>query len=252
MSSNKNLRKNGGVVRRVLWPCAFWLGLWWAFAALVGRELLVPSPWRVAQELLVLACTGAFWRAVALSLCRIFGGLMGGVLLGAGLAVVCARLAWAENLLAPLIRVIRATPVASFIILLLLWVQTGAVPGVIAGLMVLPIIWESVGAGINSADGELLEMARMYGMSPKRVARYIYLPAIKPHFTAGLCTAIGLAWKSGVAAEVLCLPKPAIGTAVYYAKIYLETPALFAWTITVVALSLLLEMAVRRVLGGAE
>ena len=66
---------------------------------------------------------------------------------------------------------------------------------------------------------------------------------------AGVCTAIGLAWKSGVAAEVLCLPKAAIGTQVYYSKIYLETPSLFAWTAVVIVLSMLLERIVRRLLG---
>lgn len=251
MMTSTTSRKTGkkrGFIRRVAWPCIFWLGLWWAFAAAVGQELLVPTPWRVLCELGALAGTAVFWQTVGLSLCRIFCGVMCGALLGVPAALLCCRFAWADELLSPVIRVMRATPVASFIILLLLWVHTGAVPGVVSAMMVLPVIWEAATAGIRAASPELLEMAQVYQMPLLRRVRYIYLPALRPHLAAGLCTAIGLAWKSGVAAEVLCLPKPAIGTQVYYAKIYLETPALFAWTITVVLLSLLIEGAVRRLM----
>lgn len=229
-------------------PCVFWLGLWWAFAAAVGQELLVPTPWRVLCELCELAGTAAFWQTVGFSLCRIFCGVMCGAVLGVLAALLCCRFALVDDLLAPVIRVMRATPVASFIILLLLWVHTGAVPCVVSAMMVLPVIWETATAGIHAADPDLLEMAQVYKMPGLRRVRYIYLPALRPHLAAGLCTSIGLAWKSGVAAEVLCLPRPAIGAQVYYAKIYLGTPALFAWTITVVLLSLLIEGAVRRLM----
>ena len=67
-----------------------------------------------------------------------------------------------------------------------------------------------------------------------------------PYFAAACRTSLGLAWKAGVAAEVLCLPRLAIGTQVSNAKTYLDTPGLFAWTLTV----LLLSFALERVLGG--
>lgn len=235
-------------LRGVVLPLIFWLGLWWAFAALVDQELLLPNPWRVAQELAVLAVTAEFWQSVGMSLVRIFCGALCGVVLGVLTAVVCCTWEWVDELLAPIIRIIRATPVAGFIILVLLWVRTGVVPGVISALMVLPIIWESVCAGIRAADPALLEMARVYRMERWRVVRYIYLPTVRPLFVAGICTSIGLAWKSGVAAEVLCLPKAAIGANVYFSKIYLETPSLFAWCIVVIILSLLLESIIKRML----
>ena len=184
-----------------------------------------------------------------MSLLRIFCGALAGTILGTLCAVLTSRFRLADWILAPAIRLVRATPVASFIILVLLWVSTGKVPGVISALMVLPVVWESVSAGIRSADPQLLELARSYQFSRRKLICYVYLPAVRPHFAAGVCTAIGLAWKSGVAAEVLCLPKAAIGTQVYYSKIYLETPSLFAWTAVVIVLSMLLERIVRRLLG---
>lgn len=234
---------------RILLPAAFWLAVWCLAAACVDQPLLVPSPIAVLRRLGELAAAPLFWRSTLVSLLRIFCGALAGTILGTLCAVLTSRFRLADWILAPAIRLVRATPVASFIILVLLWVSAGKVPGVISALMVLPVVWESVSAGIRSADPQLLELARSYQFSRRKLICYVYLPAVRPHFAAGVCTAIGLAWKSGVAAEVLCLPKAAIGTQVYYSKIYLETPSLFAWTAVVIVLSMLLERIVRRLLG---
>ena len=134
----------------------------------------------------------------------------------------------------------------SFILLVYLWVARSAIPWAIAGLMVLPVVWGSLSAGLNSMDQKLLELARAYRFSPLKTLRLVYLPALRPQFAAGLLTGFGLAWKSGVAAEVLCPPAHAVGSRIQQAKLGLETPDLFAWTLTIVALSLMLEKALRR------
>lgn len=133
----------------------------------------------------------------------------------------------------PAIRVVLATPVASFIILSLLWIGHTRVPAFISMLIVIPIVWANLCTAVRETDRDLLEMARLFRMKKSRVLRLIYIPAAMPSFRAACLTALGLAWKSGIAAEVLCLPKTAVGTQLYYSKIYLETPALFAWTIVV-------------------
>jgi NitT/TauT family transport system permease protein len=115
--------------------------------------------------------------------------------------------------------------------------------------MVLPVVWDNLFRGMGELDGQLLELARAYRFSWWKRVRLIYLPSLRPYFLSALTTSMGLAWKSGVAAEVLCLPKRAIGAEIYYTKLYLETPDLFAWTIVVVALSLLLEKALRLLLN---
>jgi NitT/TauT family transport system permease protein len=138
--------------------------------------------------------------------------------------------------------------VASFILLVLLWTGRNRVPVVISALMVLPVVWDNLSRGIGEIDRQLLEMAHAYRFSLWKRIRLIYVPSLRPYFLSALTTSMGLAWKSGAAAEVLCLPKQAIGTQIYYTKLYLETPDLFAWTIVVVALSLLLEKALRLLL----
>lgn len=246
-------------IAKFLLPLAFWLGVWQLGAWLVecsvsgrGNELLLPYPATVGRALVRLIGTAAFWQTVCASLVRIFLGLAAGVSLGSLLAGLTACSALLDQLLSPGIRVVRATPVASFILLVLLWTGRNTVPVIVAALMVLPVVWENLSRGIAATDEKLLEMARAYRFTRLKTIIRIYIPSLKPYFTAALTNAVGLAWKSGVAAEVLCLPKRALGAGIYQAKLYLEIPELFAWTVTVVCLSMMLEGLLARLLSRGK
>ena len=143
---------------------------------------------------------------------------------------------------------IKATPVASFIILSLVWLGTAAVPIFMAFLMVLPIIWANVMQGIHGVDREYLEMARIFAMSRGKRLMKIYIPCVLPYFIAGCRSALGIAWKAGIAAEVLATPAGSIGKNLYEAKIYLNTADVFAWTAVVVIMSLVIEKLFLRIL----
>ena len=240
----------------LLLPPVFWLGVWQLCALLVdrsmggrGNELLLPYPATVLAALTHLAGTGEFWESVLLSLLRVLAGLVVGAGLGGLAAALTCAGAWADRLLSPAIRVVRAARVACFCLLVLLWRGRDRVPVVIVALMVLPVVWDSLSQGIRATDAQWLELARAYRFSRWKTVRLIYLPGLRPHLSAALTTATGLAWKSGVAAEVLCLPSTALGTEIYQTKYYLEIPELFAWTGVAVVLSLLLEHLLRRALA---
>ena len=240
------------IVKNIFIPLAFWLLVWQAAAWLVGSRvqgawvfqeslLLLPGPWTVLKTLAGLAVTMWFWQITLLTLVRIFGGMLAGVVLGSVIAALTCTNVWCDRILSPAVKIIRATPVASFILLIFLWVSTGRVPGVISALMVLPVIWGNVSKGIRETDPQLLELAHAYRFGKGKTLRRIYIPSVAPYFSAGVETGLGLAWKAGVAAEVLCHPRLAIGTQIFYSKTYLETPDLFAWTLVVILLSLLVE-----------
>ena len=233
-------------ILRTVIPPVFWLGVWQLAAFAVGKELLLPGPAAVGKSLLELAQTAGVYLSAGATLGRVFLGLLWGGLAGAGLAFLTHLSPWADAVISPAVRVVRATPVVSFILLVYLWVARAAIPWVIAGLMVLPVMWGSLTAGLAGMDQKLLELGRAYRFSPLKRLRLIYLPSLRSHFSAGLLTAFGLAWKSGVAAEVLCPPARAVGSRLQQAKLGLETADLLAWTLTVVALSLALEGLLRR------
>lgn len=227
------------------WAVLFWLLVWQGasmlFAALwPNGHLLLASPISAAARLGELARTAAFWRAVGGSIAHIFGGFLVGCTLAAALAALSARWRLVRELLAPLAAAVKAVPVVSFIILALVWLDSRSLPLFISALMVFPPVYLNVLAGIAAADGRLLEMARVFRVPLRRLTG-IYLPAVLPYFRSAVSLALGLCWKAGAAAEVIGLPAGTIGERLYTAKVYFQTPDLFAWTAVIVVVSMLFE-----------
>ena len=163
------------------------------------------------------------------------------MILGIITGILCAKISAADALLSPFFSVIKATPVASFIILALVWINKELIPVFISALMVLPVIHGNVKQGIIETDVQLLEMARIFGFGRRKTLKVIYLPSVLPYLSAGMKTCLGLAWKAGVASEVLCFASYSIGNRLYQAKVYLETADMFAWTVTVILISVIIE-----------
>lgn len=223
------------------WAVLFWLLIWQAAAIAIGEEILLVSPIAVIGRLFVLAGEGIFWKSVVFSFVRIATGFLGALVCGTVLAGAAARFRIIKQLLAPLMLTIKAIPVASFIILVLIWVSSKNLSVLISFLMVLPIIYTNVLDGIEAADGQLLEMAQVFEISAAKRIRYIYVSEVLPFFKAGTLVALGLCWKAGIAAEVIGIPKNSIGEHLYNAKVYLDTPDLFAWTLVIIIVSLAFE-----------
>lgn len=226
----------------------FWLGLWVAAAALIGRDVVLPMPHKVLFRLAELARTADFWTACLRSLGGVFLGFAIGVTAGTLAAVASHRFSAVSTLLTPALATVKATPVASFIILLLFLVDRNAVPPVAASLMVIPVVFSHVKNALSSLPKDLGEVCEVYHFSRKKKLRYFYFPHVMPHVRAACRSAIGLSWKAGIAAEVICTPRGTIGTNLYYAKNYLATEDMLAWTVTVVLLSFVIEKAVIRLL----
>ncbi len=218
-----------------------WLAVWQIVYLKVDREVLVASPLNVFMRLCELLATSEFWIKTANSLLGISAGFLSAVILGTILAVVTSSVKILYAVFKPLLNIIRATPVASFIILALVWMSKKEVPIFISFLMVMPIVWADVTTGIAETDANLLEMAKIYKMPKKYILTKIYFPSVMPMFLNSVTTGLGFAWKSGIAAEVLSTPKNSIGIELYNSKVYLETVDLFAWTAVVIALSMILE-----------
>ena len=242
---------------QILAASVFWLGVWQAAAAAIGQEVFLVSPVQAIGTLVELLPQAEFWQRIGFSAGRILLGFGLGVLSSAVLAVAAEKWEWVDALLAPVMQLVKATPVASFIILALVWVSGSSLSILISFFMVLPVLYGAVRTGIESADGQLLEMARVFRLPLPCRVKAIWLPAVLPAFRQGCSVALGICWKSGVAAEVIGLPDGSIGDALYRAKITLSTGELFAWTFVIIVLSAafeklflaLLDKAVARAAG---
>ena len=238
--------------RMRLWAVAFWLVVWEAAARLVGKEILLVSPVRTVTRLWELAGEPVFWNSVVYTLVRIAGGFALGTAAGVLLAVPAGRWRAVRDLLAPLMLTVKTIPVASFIVVVLIWFSSRQLSVTIGFLMVLPIIYTSTLEGILARDPLLAEAAGVHRVSPARRALWIDLPQVLPFFRSGCRIALGLCWKAGVAAEVIGQPKGSVGAALQQAKVYFETRDVFAWTLAVILLSLLFEKLVLGLLSFGE
>lgn len=244
------MNREQGANRNPLSAILFWGLVWQLGSAALSNPLLLPAPVQVLKCLLGLMGTASFWQITAASVGRILLGVLGGIALGVCLAVLASISPWLDDLIAPVMHTIQATPVASFTILVLIWLQRDFVPVLICGMMVLPIIFGSVTTAIRMTDRQLLEMAKVYRLPLHTVIYRIYGPSVLPYFRSACANAIGLGWKAGIAAEVLTVPRQSIGRMISESKLYLQTEELFAWTLAVVCFSMLLQKGMLWLLKG--
>ena len=222
----------------------FWLAIWQFCSNKIASHILFASPLQVAEALWQLVGSKSFWTAILFSTQRIASGFFLALLCGILLAVLSACSRVFRLLLTPLIRLMKAVPVVSFVILALLWIKSRNLSILIAFVMVLPVIYTNVLQGIDGADDKLLEMSAVFRMSFWNKIRYIYIPSVLPALVSACSVSLGFCWKSGIAAEVIGLPAGSIGEKLYEAKLYLMTGELFAWTAVIVLVSVIFEKLV--------
>lgn len=226
----------------------FWLLLWQSAAWLLHRPIFLVGPWETLLALMRLIGQPAFWQAVCSSLVRIGAGFVLAFLLG----ILCGSAAYARpffgEMLSPAITLLKTIPVASFVILALIWTGAEHLASVISFLVVFPMIYLNTRAGLESADVRLLEMAQVFHVRLLPKIRHIYRPALAPFLLSSCRIALGMCWKSGVAAEVIGTPDHSIGEHLYMAKVFFSTDELFAWTAVVILLSFLFEKLILRLL----
>ena len=228
-------------VTRKLCAALVWLALWEGVSLFLNQPLLLPSPLSVTARLWELCRTIPFWRSVLLSSGRILCGFALGALTGIVFSVCASAKPWIREFLYPAVATIKAIPVASFVILSLVWLRSASLSVFIAFLMTFPPVYLGTLEGIANADAQLLEMARVFRVPLTRRIVGIYLPAALPAFRTAVSLSLGLCWKAGVAAEVIGLPRGTLGERLYNAKVYFLTADLFAWTVVIILLSVCWE-----------
>lgn len=218
--------------------------LWQLLAMKLDQKLLLATPVDVAKTLGVLVKSQEFYSAVAYSMGRILFGLLIGAAVGTACALLAGRWHFMEVLFWPYFSAMKATPVASIVILCLVWLSSRRLSVFIVFLVVTPVIYTNILAGIKNLDLKMKDMARVFGINGLRRLLYVYLPELKTYIIAAFALATGMAFKAGIAAEVIGTPGGSVGKMLYNAKVYLETPELFAWTLVIIALSVVVEQVI--------
>ena len=217
------------------------LVLWQLIAMKVNMEMLLASPVQALARLWEVIREPGFLSRVAFSFGRITLGFLLSFAFGIFFAILAGRFPIVETLLWPYVVTIRTVPVASFIILCLIWLDYTQLTVLIAFLIAFPMIYSNVLTGIKSTDPKMKEMAKLYKMPWGKQLLYIYLPSVKPYILSAAAVAIGMAWKAGVAAEVIGIVNGSIGEMLYESKVYFMNADLLCWTVVIILVNVLTE-----------
>ena len=222
----------------------FWIILWQIVYLIVGKAVLVPSPLDTLTALWQMLHEVSFYGHILATFGRVIVGV--GISLGLGLILsgLSYKVAFIEILLRPMVALMKATPIMAIIILALLWFKSNTVPIFVCLLMCYPIVYTNLLTGLKGLDKELIEMSTLYQVKKWIIVRKCYWPQLRSYLLASLQLSLGMAWKVVIAAEVLALPRYAIGDALLSAKLYIETTKVFAWIIVIVSLSQLCESVI--------
>lgn len=229
----------------------FWLLIWQLACQKINNSILLVGPIETAKTFASQLFTLPFWHAVGFSFGRICLGFFLAFFAGLATGALSCRFRSIGELLALPIQLMKAIPVASFVILALIWTGSRNLSVLISFAVVYPMIHISTRTGLESTDPKLLQMAAVFRVPAWKRLFYIYRPALFPYLINACKTALALAFKSGIAAEVIGVPAGSIGEGLYQAKIYLDTASLFSWTLTIILLSVFFEKILLRLLKSA-
>ena len=239
-------------VTKVLLPLVFWSLIWFLASRSLNNTFLLPSIRETFVALAELLKSRNFYYVVLLSFLRVLTGLFLGSAVGIVLAISCSKINVLNDVVSPFITVVKATPVASFIVLLWALMNGDMISIFVGFLMVLPIIWQSTKDAISSTDRELSEVAEVFQFSVKKRFQLLLLPSLKRFLPPAIITATGLAWKAEIAAEIIAYTKKSIGQGINDAKYNLNTPEVFAWTLVVIIFSISLECVAKKMLRSMK
>ena len=219
----------------------FWLFVWHFLSLKINSSIFLPSPEATYKALIRISKRAGFWQTIFNTFSKIAKGFLLALIAGTFSAIISSFVKIIDVLVSPFMRLLKTVPVASFIILALLWVKSDKLSVLISFVMVTPVVYINILQSFDNVDNNLLEMADIFNVGFLRRLRFIYVPALVSGFMSACKIGLGFCFKAGIAAEIIGLPFQSIGSELYKSKLYLMTDELFAWTVVIVLMSVFFE-----------
>jgi len=223
----------------------FWLLVWQVAAMIVARSIFLPTPKESLIALFEILPTKNFWIDIGATFLRVLMGLSISLVSGIILALICNASRVVYDIIRPVMSLIKTVPVMSLILLFLVFAKSGYVPVIVCTMVCLPIAFINILEGLRNVDQKLIEMGKVFELKPKKIFSKIVMPQVRPYVNTAIMLSVGFSWKTVVTTEVLSIPASSIGYNLYISKTYLDTPMLFAWTIAIIVISVIVEKLVR-------
>ncbi|MDM0013457.1 ABC transporter permease [Variovorax sp. J22P168] len=215
-------RRPASMLWLYLTTLALGLGLWWLAAARSGNAL-VPSPVQVAIAAWELALDGSLFANAAASLGRVLTGFVLGVALAIPAGFLMGWYRLARGLVEPWVQFMRTVPPLALIplVIVILGIGEDAKVFVIFLASFLACVLATY-QGVRNVDNTLVNAARVLGADDFTIFRRVVVPASTPFIFVGMRVALGSAWATLVASELIAAPT-GLGRMMQVATQFLQT-----------------------------
>ena len=218
----------------------------WAVLAAREPELIMPSPQETIAALVDLASDGVLASALATTLGRAVIGVAIALAIGVLWGALNGVSRWSLSISQPALAASLSVPPIVLAVLGLTWFGPGAATTRLVIIIVAtPLIVIAVQEAVRNIDTDLLEMGAAFGLSRRMSTRHIVIPAITSPVLAAASVTIGQALRVAVMAELLSATD-GVGATIARARANLETADVFAWTLVLIAVVLIIELAILR------
>lgn len=230
---NKKIRKTLIII--------FWIAVWGAIAAIIASPIIFASPFDTLKSLYLEIQKTEFWLTVLLSLTRITVGFFFAFIIGIVLAFSSYKIKIINELLSPLMQLLKSAPIVCFIVLLLVWFGTNTVDIITIILAVTPIYFFATYQACKNHNKLIAKMLKTYKVPARTSWKVFYWPNALPFIHQATQTGIGISWKSGVTAQMIGAVSYTVGAGVYLSKLNLDSALLLVWMFVVIVLSWMCE-----------
>lgn len=228
-------------------------------AALLAWEILaashvfpifaVPPPIDVYHSFISLTTTGylgsTLQQDLLVSLIRVSTAFVAGVVLGVAIGVAMSQNRTIFAIIDPFLQFLRPIPPLAYVPLFVVWFGIGELPKVLLILVsVVPVIILNTTGGIRSIPNYRIEVARNLGSSRVQILRRVILPSALPEIMSGMKVAIGVAWSTLVAAELIAASQ-GLGWLIQQAGTQLQTSIVVTGIIVIGIVGYLMDIAIR-------
>jgi ABC-type nitrate/sulfonate/bicarbonate transport system permease component len=228
------------------------LALWEALAYLKGDPVLLPTVQETVRTFVEYAgerypavVGQTLWQHALVSVGRIAAGWGAGVLIGVAVGGLMASVPLVRHLIDPLIEITRPLPPLAFIPLFIVWFGIGETPKFLLILVgVVPIMIIATVAALDAVPEELVQAGRSLGGSPAWVLLTVRLRSALPAIITGMRLAMGGAWTSIVAVELIAATS-GLGYLINNAGVNLQTPLVLSGIVTISILGILFDTLLR-------
>lgn len=226
--------------------------IWQIRATMVDNATLFPFPANVWASLTTLLSQIETYRIILFTLFRLLISLATSLFIGIILGVIAGFSKTVYTLLRPVVTGLRSLPVASLIVVILILYGQQQAVYIIGFLMIFPIMFEASAHGVINVNTQLVHATRIEAVNKSKKLLYVYFPLALPYIKTGLFQSVGLGFKVLVMAEFIAQTQISIGRMLYLGRINIQYADVFAWTIIIILIVLLIESLLKRLQTSSD